>query len=138
MNSTPHSDVVTDAIRIQAAAQYLPQESDPAVDRYVFAYKITMTNVGSRRARLVARHWIILDSEGRREDVKGPGVVGEYPSLTARDSYSYISYCSLKTEWGTMEGSYRMRRPDGTEFDARIGQFFLAPNVAPIASLTDA
>jgi len=133
MNSTPHSDVVTDAIRIQAAAQYLPQESDPAVDRYVFAYKITMTNVGSRRARLVARHWIILDSEGRREDVKGPGVVGEYPSLTARDSYSYISYCSLKTEWGTMEGSYTFEREDGSTFEAAIGRFFLVPPPAPVS-----
>lgn len=133
MNSTPHSDVVTDGIRIQAAAQYLPQESDPAVDRYVFAYKITMTNVGARRARLVARHWIILDSEGRREDVRGPGVVGEYPSLTAHDSYSYISYCSLKTEWGTMEGSYTFERDDGSRFQVRIGRFFLVKSAPPLS-----
>ena len=130
--STPHSDVVTDGIRIQAAGQYLPQESDPAVDRFVYAYKITMTNLGQRKARLVARHWIILDSEGRREDVRGPGVVGEYPSLAHRENYSYISYCPLKTQWGTMEGSYTFEREDGSAFEAAVGRFFLVPPPAPV------
>lgn len=133
MSTSPHSDVVTDGIRIQAAAQFLPQESDPAVNRYVFAYKITMTNIGQRKARLVARHWIILDSEGRREDVRGPGVVGEYPALAHRENYSYISYCPLKTSWGTMEGSYTFERDDGSRFQVRVGRFFLVRSAPPLS-----
>ena len=132
MSTSPHSDVVTDGIRIQAAGQFLPQESDPTAGRFVFAYKITMTNLGERKARLVARHWVILDSEGRREDVRGPGVVGEYPQLAQRENYSYISYCPLKTSWGTMEGTYTFERDDGSRFQARIGRFFLVPSAPPL------
>ncbi len=133
MSSSPHSDVVTQGIRIQAAAQYLPRESDPAADRYVFAYKVTMTNIGERKARLVARHLIILDSERRREDVRGPGVVGEYPALSHRENYSYISYFPLKTPWGTMEGSYTFERDDGARFQVRIGRFFLVQSAPPLS-----
>lgn len=133
MASTPHSDIVTEGIRIQAAAQFLPQESEPSAGRYVFAYKITMTNEGQGNARLLARHWIILDSEGRREEVRGPGVVGEYPSLSPGESYSYISYCPLKTAWGTMEGSYTFERDDGGRFQVGIGRFFLVPSAPPLS-----
>ena len=133
MSSAPHSDLVTDGIRIQAAAQYLPQESDPGFGRHVFAYKITMTNVGKQRARLLSRHWIILDGEGRREDVRGPSVVGEYPQLAPGENYSYISYCPLKTSWGTMEGSYTFERDDGARFPVRIGRFFLVPTAPPLS-----
>lgn len=130
--TSPHSDVITDGIRIQAAAQYLAQESDPGQHRYVFAYKIAMTNDGQGKARLLARHWIILDAEGRREDVRGPGVVGEYPALAPGESYSYISYCPLKTQWGTMEGSYTFERDDGSRFQVQIGRFFLVPTAPPL------
>jgi len=133
MSRSTHSDVVTDGIRIQAAAQFLPEESDASKKRYVFAYKITMTNLGERRARLVARHWIIVDSEGRRNDVRGPGVVGEHPQLSHRESYSYISYCPLPTMWGTMEGSYVFERDDGARFHVRCGRFYLVPNSAPLS-----
>jgi ApaG protein len=133
MAKSPHSDLVTDGIRVHAAAQFLPQESDPGAARYVFAYKITLSNEGETRARLLARHWIILDSEGRREDVRGPGVIGEYPSLAPGESYSYISYCPLKTSWGTMEGSYTFERDDGSRFQVRIGRFFLAPSAPPLS-----
>ena len=82
---------------------------------------------------LFRSHWIILDSEGRREDVRGPGVIGEYPSLAPGESYSYISYCPLKTSWGTMEGSYTFERDDGSRFQVRIGRFFLAPSAPPLS-----
>ncbi|MSR38822.1 MAG: Co2+/Mg2+ efflux protein ApaG [Planctomycetes bacterium] len=133
MAKTSHSEIVTDGIRIHAAAQYLPQESDPGSSRFVFAYKVTMTNVGDQRARLLARHWIVLDSQGRREDVRGPGVVGEYPSLAHGENYSYISYCPLKTSWGTMEGSYTFEREDGSRFQVSIGRFFLVPSAPPLS-----
>jgi len=111
----------------------LPQESDPGSDRFVFAYKVTMTNEGEHRARLLARHWVILDSNRRREDVRGPGVVGEYPALGPGESYSYISYCPLKTCWGTMEGSYTFEQDDGSRFAVAIGRFFLVPSSPPLS-----
>lgn len=132
MVSTPHSECTTQGIRIHAAGQYLPQESDAAARHYVFAYRITMTNVGTRPARLLSRHWIILDSENRREEVRGPGVVGEYPKLAPGESYSYVSHCPLGTAWGTMEGTYTFEREDGTRFQARIARFFLVPSAPPL------
>jgi ApaG protein len=136
MASTPHSDLTTDGIRIQAAAEHLPEEQVPAEmlgdgrahkAQHVFRYRITMTNVGESAARLLSRHWIIVDADGRREDVKGRGVVGEFPKLAPGESYSYLSYCPLPTTWGTMEGSYLFERDDGVRFAVAIGRFFLVP-----------
>lgn len=132
MAQSPHSDTITEGIRIHAAAQFLPHESDPTAKRFVFAYKITMTNQGSQAARLLSRHWIILDSENHRDEVRGPGVVGDNPDLQPGESYSYVSYCPLGTAWGTMEGSYLFERPDGGSFTVRIGRFFLVPSAPPL------
>jgi ApaG protein len=142
MATSPHSDVTTDGIRIQAAAEPLPQEQlppelagdgQPARPQHVFRYKITMTNVGERSARLLSRHWIIVDADGKREDVRGKGVVGEYPQLAPGESYSYLSFCPLSTTWGTMEGSYLYERDDGKRFAVAIGRFFLVPSAPPLA-----
>ena len=136
MTNSPHSDTTTDGIRIQAAAEFLPQENLPpeflAADRdqkkhFVFRYKITMRNVGDVPARLLTRHWIIVDGEGRREDVRGRGVIGEFPKLGAGESYSYVSFCPLATSWGTMEGTYTFERDDGKRFQVKVGRFFLVP-----------
>jgi ApaG protein len=135
---TGHSDTTTDGIRIRVAAQIQAVHSDPDRRHFVYAYRVVITNEGTERAKLMRRHWIVRDANGDIREVKGPGVVGEFPDLAPGENFEYVSGCPLQTEWGTMEGSYRMRRPDGTEFEARIGRFFLAPNVAPLASLTDA
>ena len=130
--TTPHSDTTTDGIRIHAAAQFMTQESEPQKRRYVFAYKITMTNVGGQAAKLSSRHWVIVDSDGRKEEVRGKGVVGDYPKLAAGESYSYVSYCPIATTWGTMEGSYTFERDDGTRFQVGIGRFVLVPTAPPL------
>ncbi|MCA8965547.1 MAG: Co2+/Mg2+ efflux protein ApaG [Planctomycetes bacterium] len=127
MKTTPQSDTTTEGIRIQAIAEFVPHESEPGNRRFVFSYRITMTNVGEQPAKLLSRHWIIVDGEGRREDVRGRGVIGEYPRLLPGESYSYKSFCPLSTEWGTMEGNYTFEREDGGRFLARIGRFFLVP-----------
>ncbi len=132
MKNTPESDTTSEGIRIHAVAQYLPQESDPAGRNFVFRYRITMTNTGTNAAKLLSRHWIIVDSDGRREDLRGRGVVGETPRLGAGETYSYVSYCPIKTTWGTMEGSYTFERDDGSCFQVAIGRFFLVPNARPI------
>ena len=141
MTKSPHSDSTTDGIRIYAAADHMPQEVLPrefrepsfdehsdAMQSFVFRYKITMTNVGDVTARLLSRHWVIVDGEGKREEVRGRGVVGEYPNLGVGESYSYVSYCPLQTAWGTMEGSYTFEREDGSRFEVSIGRFFLVPS----------
>lgn len=99
---------------------------------FVFRYKVTMTNVGEGTSRLLSRHWLIVDGEGKREEVRGRGVVGEYPSLAGGESYSYVSYCPLSTAWGTMEGSYTFEREDGTRFDVAIARFYLVPSAPPL------
>ena len=141
MSTSPHSDTTTHGIRVYAAAEYMPQEilpqefRDPdkeAQQSYVFRYKITMSNVGDAPARLLSRHWIIVDGEGRREEVRGRGVVGEYPNLAAGESYSYVSYCPLQTSWGTMEGTYTFEREDGERFQAQIARFYLVPSAPPL------
>jgi ApaG protein len=132
LQRTPHSDEVTEGIRVQAAAQYLPQESDPERQQYVYIYRIIISNEGSQRAKLLTRHWEIRDADGNRRDVKGPGVVGEFPDLAPGESFQYISGCPLTTAWGTMEGTYTMERQNGDRFMARIGRFFLIPTAPPI------
>lgn len=140
--SSPHSEMVTAGIRVHAAAEFLPQDilphefREPGGDQptsYVFRYQVTMTNVGTESARLLSRHWVIVDGDGDREEVRGRGVVGEYPHLAGGESYSYVSYCPLKTSWGTMEGSYTFEREDGSRFEVAIGRFFLVPSAPPLA-----
>jgi ApaG protein len=124
--ATPElSDTTTDGIRVGATAYYLPEESDPEQQKNVFGYTIVIANHGDTAAQLLSRHWIIIDGHGRREEVRGPGVVGETPRLEPGQAFKYQSFCPLRTSWGTMEGTYRMKRDDGAEFDAAIGRFFL-------------
>jgi ApaG protein len=132
MKNSPHSDTTTAGIRIQAAAQFLQQESEPKNGRFVFRYKITMSNGGSTPAKLLSRHWIIVDGDGKREELRGRGVVGEYPKLGIGESYSYVSFCPLTTQWGTMEGNYTFERDDGSRFQVHIGRFFLTPTAPPL------
>jgi ApaG protein len=132
---SPNSDTVTDGIRIHASAQFLPDESDPDAPFYLFVYRIVIRNTGHRRAKLLSRHWIIKDSNNERHDVEGPGVVGEFPDLGPGESFQYVSSCPLRTHWGTMEGSYLFEREDGSQFQVKIGRFFLAPNTEPISAL---
>jgi ApaG protein len=117
---------VTDGIRVRVQARFLPEQSSPRDDRYVFAYTITISNDGAITAQLRTRHWIITDGRGTVEEVRGDGVVGEQPRLGPGQSFQYTSGCVLKTPVGTMQGTYRMWRDDGSHFDAEIAAFSLA------------
>ena len=110
-------------MRVQS--QFLPEQSSESDDRYVFAYTITISNEGARTAQLKTRHWIITDGRGTVEEVRGDGVVGEQPRLTPGQSFQYTSGCVLNTPVGTMHGTYRMWRDDGSYFDAEIAPFSL-------------
>jgi ApaG protein len=113
-------------IRVTAEAQYLPEQSDPERGRYAFAYTITISNVGAVAARLLSRHWVITDANGKIQEVRGLGVVGEQPHLRAGESYRYTSGASIETPFGTMHGSYQMLADNGVAFDAPIAAFRLA------------
>ena len=107
-------------------SQYLPERSAPRDSQYLFAYHIRVSNEGDETAQLVSREWVISDADGHVEHVKGPGVVGEQPVLAPGQAFEYTSFCPLKTNVGTMHGSYTMVTPDGEAFQARIAPFTLA------------
>ncbi|HYA38983.1 MAG TPA: Co2+/Mg2+ efflux protein ApaG [Candidatus Methylomirabilis sp.] len=113
-------------IQIDVRTVYLPGQSAPDQNRYVFAYTITITNAGAIPARLVTRHWIITDANDQTREVRGDGVVGEQPYLLPGTSFQYTSGTILETPVGTMRGSYQMLADDGTEFDAEIPLFTLS------------
>jgi ApaG protein len=125
MGRPASSDTVTDGIRIQASAEYREDDSNPDHKQFTFSYRIVITNEGTSRAKLKSRHWIIVDADNHREDVRGAGVVGKTPDLAPGERFEYTSGCPLRTSWGTMEGSYTMEREDGRQFPAQIGRFFL-------------
>lgn len=114
------------AIQVSARTTFLPEQSDEAAGRYVFAYTITITNAGTVPAQLISRHWIITDANERVQEVRGLGVVGEQPVLKPQESFEYTSGTSIATIVGTMRGSYQMLADDGHEFEAPIAPFTLS------------
>jgi ApaG protein len=117
---------VTEGIRVRVQSAYLPDQSSPRDERFVFAYTITISNESTYTAQLRTRHWIITDGRGSVEEVKGEGVVGEQPRLSPGQTFQYTSGCVLTTPIGTMQGSYRFWRDNGTYFDVAIAPFSLA------------
>jgi ApaG protein len=123
------SDTTTNGIRIQVTTKFLPERSSPKDNEFWFAYFIRIANVGSETAQLVSRHWVITNTDGEEEEVRGEGVVGEKPVLAPGALHSYNSFCHLKTPVGTMHGEFTMVTTSGETFEARIAPFTLAiPN----------
>lgn len=120
------SDTMTQGVRIIVRPQYVPDQSAPERNHYLFAYQITIRNEGTRTVQLISRHWIITDGEGKTEEVRGPGVVGSQPVLKPGEEFQYTSGCPLTTPVGTMHGSFQMVPTDGEPFDAAIEPFRLA------------
>jgi ApaG protein len=130
------SDAVTRGVRVRTRPFFVPDQSDADEGKFLFAYQITISNESDIPVQLLSRHWIIIDGDGDREEVKGPGVVGETPVIQPGKSYAYTSACPLQTPWGTMEGTYQMRDGNGESFDAAIARFVLAMEATPIAVST--
>lgn len=128
------SEAVTLGFRVTVKAEYLAEQSDPGGRHYLFAYRIRIANEGAGQARLLARHWDIVDANGARRAVDGEGVVGRQPVLAPGGSHEYESGCDLGTPWGTMEGFYRMRGDDGREFNIAVARFYLVAAVGPDSS----
>ncbi|PTU75088.1 Co2+/Mg2+ efflux protein ApaG [Pseudomonas mangrovi] len=112
-------------IEVSVTTRYLPEQSRPDEERYAFAYTVTIQNHGSLPAQLLSRHWIITDGNGERQDVRGPGVIGQQPHIAPGASHTYSSGTLMPTRVGIMQGSYHMLAEDGHEFDAAIAPFRL-------------
>ena len=119
------SEAVTNGIRVQVRAQYVPERSEPGDGNWFFAYTIRIINERDDQVQLLSRHWIITDAHGAEEEVQGPGVVGAQPVLDPAESFEYTSFCPLKTAFGSMRGTYQMVADDGESFDAEIAPFAL-------------
>lgn len=113
-------------ISVRAVPQFIADQSDPAGDRYVFAYTITFENVGTVAAQVISRHWLITDANARVQEVRGLGVVGQQPLLKPGESFEYTSGCQLDTPVGTMRGTFQLTAEDGTQFEAVIAEFTLS------------
>ena len=111
--------------QVEVQPQFLPEQSKPERGLYMFAYTITITNIGSVAAQLISRTWNVNDAEGVHEKIKGLGVVGHQPLLQPGEQFEYTSGTRLRTPTGTMHGSYFCVAEDGETFDVDIPMFVL-------------
>jgi len=122
----PTSESVTRNVRVRVESHYDPERSDTDRERWFFVYTIRIANEGPETVRLLSRHWIITDANGETDEVRGPGVVGEQPTLEPDQSFEYSSGCPLGTSFGTMHGTYQMVTRNGEHFDVEIAPFALS------------
>ena len=113
-------------IRVDVETAYVPAQSDPGENRFVFSYTITIRNQGVVPAKLLTRHWIITDANGKVQEVRGEGVVGEQPHIKPGEGFRYSSGAVLETPVGAMQGAYSLVNDEGETFDAPIAPFRLA------------
>lgn len=118
-------EAVTRGLLVRVRPEYLPEQSDPVERRYVWAYQIEVENRGEETVQLLNRHWVITDANGKVEEVHGPGVVGEQPTLKPGEAFRYASGCPLQTTSGVMRGAYEMITEEGERFDIEIPPFSL-------------
>ncbi|KOO08023.1 Co2+/Mg2+ efflux protein ApaG [Vibrio hepatarius] len=117
-------------IKVQVHTKYIPEQSQPTANRYVFAYIITIKNLSTQTVQLISRRWLITDANGKQMTVEGDGVVGQQPFIPGNDEYTYNSGTALETPVGVMQGQYIMQDEKGQEFIAEIEPFRLAlPNI---------
>jgi len=113
-------------IDVSVTTRYLAAQSQPEQNRYAFSYTVTIVNNGELPAQLLSRHWVITDGDGRVQEVRGAGVIGQQPHIAPGASHTYSSGTVMATQVGTMQGSYQMLAEDGKRFDATIAPFRLA------------
>jgi ApaG protein len=118
-------------VRITVRPAYRPDQSRPALHRFVFAYYVRIENVGSQPVQLLTRRWQIHDEIGEDSEVEGEGVVGQQPTIAPGEVHEYRSSCELKSAHGYMEGQYRFARADGSRFEAQIPRFALRADDVP-------
>lgn len=123
------SVAISSDIEVKASSCHLEDYSSPGEGNYLFCYKIEITNKGASTVQLRTRYWLIIDSSSEKAEVSGPGVVGKKPWIAPGETYTYLSFSNLKTNFGTMEGRYGFVDEDGNSFDVEIPRFFLSTNL---------
>ena len=121
----PTYEAVTRGVTVRVRPTYLPLQSEPTLNRHVWAYTVEIENRGPETTQLISRHWIITDAMNRVEEVKGDGVRGEQPTLKSNEAFRYTSSCPLPTSSGAMRGSYQMLTESGELFEVEIPEFSL-------------
>ncbi|MFM6975843.1 MAG: Co2+/Mg2+ efflux protein ApaG [Sphingobacteriaceae bacterium] len=117
---------ITEGVKVSVETFYQSEYSNPENDHFMFAYRIRIENLGDYTVQLMRRHWHIFDSSGSVREVEGEGVVGEQPVIEPGDSHEYVSGCNLKTDMGSMKGTYQMRRlMDNQLLEVKIPEFHL-------------
>ena len=117
---------ITDGVKVSVDTIYQPEYSNPVNEHFMFAYRVKIENMGEYSVQLMNRHWTIFDSNGTKREVEGEGVVGQQPVIEPGNNHEYVSGCNLKTDIGSMKGSYEMkRRVDGQTFRVNIPEFYL-------------
>ncbi len=123
---------MTRKIRVSVRPVYLEEQSAPQDNHFVWAYHVTIENLGPETVQLVSRHWHITDGRGEQHDVRGPGVVGEQPVLEPGDVFEYTSGTPLATPSGIMGGEYQMKNERGEAFEIEIPSFSLDSPYQPV------
>src|SRR5690606_26359801 len=112
--------------KVSVETVYQPEYSNPENQHFMFAYKITIENLSDHSIQVLRRHWFIFDSNGSRREVEGDGVVGQQPVIDPGEHHEYVSGCNLKSDMGSMEGTYQvLREIDGCRFEVKIPKFML-------------
>jgi len=119
------SEAVTNNVRVEVEAQYAPERSQPFQQNWFFYYTVRITNEGEDTVQLLSSHWVDTDANGRTDEVRGPGVVGEQPVLAPGETFQYTSGTPLNTASGLMRGTYQMVTEEGNHFDVEIAAFSL-------------
>lgn len=116
---------VTHQVKVTVEPSFEPERSDPDESRFFWRYDVEIANLGDKPVTLIERHWRITDADGRQQEVRGPGVVGEQPTIAPGESFRYASGCPLATSSGLMVGEYRMVDAEGDRFEVAIPAFSL-------------
>ncbi|MCO5251050.1 MAG: Co2+/Mg2+ efflux protein ApaG [Ignavibacteriae bacterium HGW-Ignavibacteriae-1] len=116
---------ITNEILVEVVTEYISPDRVQGDSRNFFAYTVTLTNLGKKQVQLLSRHWIIINADGNRDEVRGDGVVGFTPKLFPGQTFTYTSNCPMDTEWGTMEGEYTFITDEGVFFQVEIPRFYL-------------
>lgn len=119
------SSETTAGVKVEVRSSYIPEESIPENFYYFFSYTVQITNLRPEHVQLLSRHWTIIDGQGRVQEVKGDGVIGEQPTIAPGATFEYSSFCPLQTTTGLMKGTYSMLDSNGQSFDVVIPEFFL-------------
>lgn len=120
---------VSNDISVKVRPVYLEEESSAVANKHVFAYFITVTNLGSQSVQLLRRHWEIENDSGSTHEVDGEGVIGQQPTIKPGEEHTYNSFCVLKSYRGSMKGYYTMQAEDGKQLKVRIPKFYLVSHL---------